>query len=361
MTIGDSNITYATLGMLKTSLNWAGTAEDELQLYRALRSGTDSCHTLLRRLFYPEQTTLYFDYPSNDFLTQQALLLRRPIVSVTSLVSGGETIPGGAIQLMNWCAENDQPPYKIVRLDNTQNYVFQSGVSSQRAVALTGLFSSTVTETSIISATIESDITDTDTSVVLAPKSAGLLIPDVGSLILVGSEYMICQSVGMITSGQSLQTSMTDTINNRAVVVTDGTQFAIGEYIQIDDEVMFIVGITGNTLRVKRAVADSILETHTAGISTLIYARRQFMCVRGAVGSTAVAHSAGTNVFTHEYPPLLTELCIAETLVHLEQLRSAYARTIGSGPYAREATNKGLEDIRSRALQAFGRTLNGAV
>jgi hypothetical protein len=42
-------------------------------------------------------------------------------------------------------------------------------------------------------------------------------------------------------------------------------------------------------------------------------------------------------------------------VVALEQNAAGYARTVGSGNSERETSGAGIEDIRNRAMQAFGR------
>lgn len=360
--VGVESITYTNAGMVKAAMQWGGTSVDEFTLWRCMLSATASCHTLLRNTFYPEIDTVYFDYPSDYFFDARTLALTKPILSLTALTAGTESIPVSDVTLMNWNQQCHRAPFRLIRINDTSGYTFHAGESSESAVAVTGKFGYEDTLTALVAATLAAAITSTtDTTVTLRPNSVGPLIPDVGSLLLIDDEYLICMSVNMATSGQSLQTSMTAGVDNRAVAVTDGTKFAIGEVIQIDSECMLITGITGNTLHVKRAIEGTVLAAHTAGSGTVVYARRQFTCIRGALGSTAATHSNAASIYTHAYPPLLVELCLAETLVLVEQVRSNYARTIGSGPYAREATNKGLEDVRARAAQAFGRTLYGAV
>jgi hypothetical protein len=52
---------------------------------------------------------------------------------------------------------------------------------------------------------------------------------------------------------------------------------------------------------------------------------------------------------------LIKQLCVAEALNSILQETSGYARVVGSGDNEREASGKGLRDIRDQALSTYGR------
>jgi hypothetical protein len=52
---------------------------------------------------------------------------------------------------------------------------------------------------------------------------------------------------------------------------------------------------------------------------------------------------------------MINELAIAETITALEQASSGYARVVGAGNNAREATGKGLADLREQVMRMYGR------
>jgi hypothetical protein len=121
----------------------------------------------------------------------------------------------------------------------------------------------------------------------------------------------------------------------------------------IDSERMRIDDIAGNTLIVTRAWDGSTIAAHTAGAT--IYAPRTLTVARGALGTTAAAHGSGSTVYRWDAPGPVRQLCVAEALTDLLQGRSGYARTAGAGENEREATGRGLKDLRDRAYTSHGR------
>jgi hypothetical protein len=73
------------------------------------------------------------------------------------------------------------------------------------------------------------------------------------------------------------------------------------------------------------------------------------------LGTAAVAHNAGTAVTKHQIPALVNQLCIAEALIVVAQEGTGYGRTIGSGDSERDAPGAGIEDLRRRTWEAYGR------
>jgi hypothetical protein len=76
---------------------------------------------------------------------------------------------------------------------------------------------------------------------------------------------------------------------------------------------------------------------------------------RGQLGTTAATHSSSAAVARHVVPGLVQELAVAEALNTLLQKQSGYGRVIGSGDNEREASGRGLRQIREDAYTAFGR------
>jgi hypothetical protein len=73
------------------------------------------------------------------------------------------------------------------------------------------------------------------------------------------------------------------------------------------------------------------------------------------LGTTLAAHTDETAIWRHVVPGLVRELCIAEALNIMEQEKSSYGRTVGSGESERLVGGRGLADIRAEARQRFGR------
>jgi hypothetical protein len=129
--------------------------------------------------------------------------------------------------------------------------------------------------------------------------------------------------------------------------------FAAGETILIDGERMRVDDIAGNTLVVTRAWDGSTIAAHSVGAT--IYAPRTLTVERGALGTTAATHSSSAAVYRWDAPGPVRQLCVAEAITSLLQGRSGYARTAGTGENEREATGRGLSELRERVYLSHGR------
>jgi len=165
---------------------------------------------------------------------------------------------------------------------------------------------------------------------------------------------MIVTAKSMLTTGQTLQTPLTISNADVTVAVTNGSAYNIGEVILLDAERMLIVDIASNNLIVKRAWDGSVLASHAG---STIFAPRSLTVTRGALGTTAAAHSDTTAITKHKVPVLIKQLAIAEALTALQQEGSAYARVVGSGEAQREASGKGLADLRNLVYTRYGRKI----
>ncbi|MEX0946324.1 MAG: hypothetical protein WD064_03040, partial [Acidimicrobiia bacterium] len=131
------------------------------------------------------------------------------------------------------------------------------------------------------------------------------------------------------------------------VAVNTGSLVKTGEVITVGSERMLVISIASNNLTVKRAWDGSVLAAHTS--SDDVYAPRTLTVERGAVGTTATTHLTAAAITRNVAPGPIVELCIAETIVALEQESAGYGRVVGSGENQREARGVGLEDARRRA------------
>jgi hypothetical protein len=116
---------------------------------------------------------------------------------------------------------------------------------------------------------------------------------------------------------------------------------------------MLIEDIAGNNLTVRRAWDGSTIAAHSVGAT--VYAPRTLTVTRGALGTTAATHLTAASVYRWDAPGPVRQLCVAEALTDLLQGRSGYARTAGAGENEREATGRGLKDLRERVYVSHGR------
>ena len=350
---------YCTRENVKRALDSAETARNNAQVDRAIEASSRSIDGyapgggFLRRRFYPEIDTRYFDWPNTQGAPAWRLYLgAHELLSVSALTAGGVAISAADYFLE---PANYGPPYTRVEVDLSSTSGFDSGSTHQRAIAIAGVFGHCDDQepAGLLAEALDASETGVDVT-----DSAAI---GVGDLIKVGSERMIVTEKTMITTGQTVQTTaLTASMANVTVNVTTGSAYNIDETILIDSERMLIVDIAGNALTVKRQWDGSALAAHSVGAT--IYAPRTLTVTRGVLGTTAAAHDTAAAINRHLVPGLVQELCVAESLVRLLQAGSGYARTVGSGEGERESSGRGLKDLRDMAWQAYGRKIrNGAV
>jgi hypothetical protein len=346
-------IWYATREQVQNSLEIAHTARSNVLVDSKLEAASRNVEGLLHRRFYPERRTISVDWPNQSYSPTWELLLGiNEMISIETIVSGGTTLSSSDYDLRRG-DDKAEPPYSRIEIDLSSSAAFGGGTTFQRSIVITGLFSGDKdTDTSVASGALNANISSSVTSVVINP-SGGEFTVGVGSLLLVGTERMTVRNRSMSDSGQTLQGTMDASQADTLVAVTTGSSYAVGEIILIDSERMRIDDIAGNNLTVSRGWDGTTLAAHLVG--AVIYALRTFTVSRGALGSTAAAHLANDAVYNHTYPGLINELCIAETVVMLEQNAAAYARVAGSGANARETAGLGLVDARANAVTAYGR------
>lgn len=338
---------YATREEIKAELDVKETARSNARIDRALADATDAVHGLCHRIFYPTMATRSWDWPNSQSGTSWRLWLdKSEVISVTSLSSGGTTIAASDFFL-----EPNQygPPYSHVEIDLSSNASFGGGSTHQRDITITGLFGYRNDET-LVGTTAEAlDASETGVDVDAATSAA----VGVGSLLRIDSERVIVTARANLDTGQTLGGSITNVNNVVTIAVQSGAAFAAGETILIDSERMLIEDIAGNNLTVKRAWDGSTIAAHTAG--AVIYAPRTLTVERGALGTAAATHLTAASVYRWDAPGPVRQLCVAEALTDLLQGRSGYARTAGSGESEREASGRGLKDLRDRVYTSHGR------
>lgn len=339
---------YATREEVKAELDVRETARSNARIDRALAAATDTVHGLCHRIFYPTVATRYFDWPNSQAGTAWRLWLdASEVVSVTSLVSGGVTIPESDYFLE---PNTYGPPYNRIETSLASSAAYGGGNTHQRAVAVTGVWAGCPVSESRAGAVVEAlDAAETGLDVDAATSAE----VGVGSLLRIDSERLVVTGRAQLDTGQVLGTNLTAANNTVTVPVADGTAFAVDEVILIDSEKMRIDEIAGNSLTVARAWDGSTLAAHTTGAA--VYAPRTLTVARGALGTTAAAHASAAPVQRWNPPGLVRQLTLAEALNDLLQGRSGYARTAGGGENEREMTGRGLEALRKRVFVSHGR------
>lgn len=335
---------YTTREAVKSALDIKETARSNNAVDRAIRTGSDLVEGVLRRVFYPEIDTRYFDWPSNPFW--RLWLNENELISVDTFLAGTVSI-GSSDYFLE--PKGNGPPFTSIDLDRSTSVSLIEGDTNQNALAITGLYGYRNDEES--NGLLAEALDTTETGVDVTDSSA----IGVGSLIRVDSERMQVTGKSYMDTTVNLVGNMDADNADGIVDVADGTLFFVGETVLIGAEKMLIVEIAGNNLIVERAYDGTTLAAHTAGDD--VYAPRRLTVVRGVLGTTAASHLTATAISRWLPPPLVEELCIAEALNVLSQRASGWAREVGSDENRREATGRGLKEIRRLAIQAHGRKL----
>lgn len=317
-------------------------------------STSDMIDRTLHRRFYPERRTVLFDWPQPHFTPTWQIDLD---VSGNQMISLEQCLSGDGTNITASCVlrrsdDKQEPPYDRLEIDLSTSAAFSAGTTWQRAITVTGLYcDGPDTATAIAGAVLSGGINSSTTTLVLNPSS-GVYTPGVLSLVLIDSERVQLTDRRMsAVSGQTTTGTLSEIQSGTLVGVTSGSAFATGETILIDAERMRINDIAGNNLIVDRAWDGTALAAHSS--ATQVYALRTFTVARGVLGSTAANHSDAAAVYVHEYPPLINELNVAETLVALQRQIGAYGG--GSTDSSQRRTSAEINDLRERAWIAYGK------
>lgn len=345
-------IFYTTRESVKAALDVAETAQADWQVDAAIDAASREIEERTHRIFYPQNGTRYFDWPDTQDGTSYRLWLEEnEVLSVSQLLSGTAVIAASAYNLE---PANSGPPYDHIELKLSGSGSFGQSSSHQRDVAVTGVFAGArLTEkfSGVLGAAVVS--ASATTIAITEPWLIG-----VGSLLRVDDERMVVTDRGWADSGDDAG-ALAALDSARSVTVSDGTGFRHGETILIDAEQMRVDTIAGNTLVVKRAQNGSVLAEHAA--ATSIYRSTVLTVERGAVGTTAATHALAATVSRWEPPTLVGSLTRAQSIDTILQERAGYARTVGSGDNARNASGAALDSLWARVEDAYRRVRLGVV
>lgn len=330
---------YTTREAVKADLDMKSTARSNAKVDRAIEGASRAIEAQMHRIFYPHLATHYFDHVSSWRLW----LDEHEAISVSEVTSGGVVVPVQDYFLSPY----EGPPYNSLDLNRGTNASWSTEDTTQRSIAVTGLFGWNDTHATV--ANLVSGVDADDTELTLTWTT----FIGVGSLLRIGTERMVVTEKRLVDSGATLVSSLDSQAKTTLVSVPDGTDFRPDDVVLIDAEKMLVVDIAGNSLVVQRAWDGTVLASHTAGAA--LYVDRKVIVQRASVGSQAASHSLGATVEVWSVPGLLEELCSAEALNTLLQKSSGYARVTGEGENAREASGRALKDVRARAETAYRR------
>jgi hypothetical protein len=334
---------YASVQDVMAAQDFPETSRLLPQIKQALATATDFVASSLARDFFPLLETRKFDWPQEEVMPPWRLWLNaNELISVTSIVSGGISIPNANVILE---PQYSGPPYNRIETNLGSSSTFYAGNTWQQAVVITGVWGFWANADAI--GTLSSGINASVTSLTVSDSSR----LGIGNVILIDSEYMIVTARTQVTTSQTLQTPLTALVSNNIVAVTTGSSYTIGETILLDSEQMQIVDIAANNLIVKRAFNGTVLATHTG---STIFAPRSYTVVRGTLGTTAATHSSAATVSLHVIPPAVQALTLAEAMWNLQGNMSAWQTSIGDKG-KNQPSLKDLQDQRAMCARSYGR------
>ncbi|HUM06411.1 MAG TPA: hypothetical protein VLT90_13180 [Terriglobales bacterium] len=340
---------YASVQDMQATLDFNESAYNVAQIKDRLAEATDLVDGYLHRNFFPVLETRSFDWPPEGPMIPWRLWLDQgnEIISVTSMTSGGVSIPGSNIVLQpNWSG----PPFNRLEILIGTNSFLTAGSTWQNAIQITGVWG--YSNQTISATTLAASISTTSATTLTVSDSSRL---GIGNVILVDSEYMVINDRNFTSTSQSLQTTLSASAANNTVAVTTGSAYVVGETILLDAEQMLVLAISGNNLIVKRAFNGSVLAAH---IGSTIFASRLLTVTRAALGTTAATHSNGATVNLHWIPPAVKSLCVAEAGWLFQGQASAWqtGATSRAGSAKNSPALNNLIDLRAQAQAIIGRS-----
>lgn len=349
-------IKLATRERVQAALDTDHTAYRGPQIDQAIDAASEVIPlTLHWAHLHPVIATRRFDWPNHQHARPWRLWLEdQALISITSMTSGGVTIPDPDRFLE---PVNEGPPYTRLEIDLASASSFQSGDTHQQSIVIAGLWGYRNDETpagalaAAISSTTATTMDVTDGSRV-----------GIGSLLRIDTERVTVTDRAWIDSTFNLGADLTADDAATAVTVSGGTFFA-GESIILGAEELAIKAVTGTTLTVERAVNGTVLATHTGPVD--IYVNRRMTIERGVAGTTAATHAGAAPLAAWKAPALTEALTVAVSMDQVEQELGAYARQVRSGVAAMDAggggsdgaglTAGGLPALWERTIRAHGR------
>lgn len=336
---------------VRDALDVAENLRDNTSIDRAIASATRTVEGRLHRRFYPFEGVRYFDWPNASSRSSFRLWLDdNDLISASSIVSGGVALTPDQYLLRRSDSHPDGP-FTHVEINLGTSGAFSAGITTQEAIAITGVWGFTDDEEQIgeLSAPLAASASAT------AQITWSTMDFGVGTILRIGTERMIVRGRTMIDTTQNLAVALDEDLNGTTVAVADGTAFAPDEILLVDAERMRVNDIAGNNLIVTRAYDGTALAAHLFGAD--VYALTGATLARAQLGTAIAAHSASDAVYRHLVPSLIGELTVAYAENDLLQRRSGYSRTVGSGDNERESSGRGLTQILRDAQAAYGRKL----
>lgn len=339
---------YCSVDVLKRAVGIAGADRDTVLAFYVEAASAD-IETLLGRRFIPETAEKLFRWPPARGGGSVLGLDDLDLLAVTSLKAKAQDSSPTTIAAADYFLEpaNLGPPYRRIEIDLSSSAAFEAGDTPQRSISVTGRWGYSE-DTKAAGALAEAD---DGSEVALDVTDASLI--DVGDTILIGSEAMFVSAKAALTTGTTLNDTLTADQNDVTVTLTSGAAVKQGEVILLDSEKMLVESISSNDLTVKRAYDGSVLAAHSTGIT--VYAYRTLTVIRAVNGTTAATHSSAAAITKYAPPADIVELCLAMAVGHLKQGESGWTGQISGGEAGVQVRMVDLFYLRQRAVEKYGR------
>lgn len=343
---------YTTREIVKLALDVKATAQADWQIDEAIEAASRLIEQRTHRVFYPWTGTRYLDWPDIQNGTSYVLWLEEnEAISVSALASGANTL---APSVYNLEPNSQGPPFDRIELKLSEGGSFGQSSTHQRDVAVTGVFGYANDESPAGTLSVAVSSTSATTVSVDQPQKIGI-----GQLLRIDSERLVVTDRAWADSGQTLGQDIGSLNSNTTIAVQSGAVFSKGEIIAINAEYMRVIDIVGNTVIVTRAWDGTVLATHSS--TAPIYRSTSLTVERGACGTTAATHLIAAPVYKHQAPGPVRALCRAQALDTVLQEQGGYARSVGSGDNARNASGAALANLWSQVEESYRRNRIGVV
>lgn len=368
-----SRVCYANRYDAQRSIDFKDGVDGNAALDRALMSASDNIEGHMHRVFYPNDATLWFDWPSYQYAYPWRIWFdQHDLCVMTSLVTGGVSIPLNQVfaEPVNNPAEG-RPYFTYMELDRSTNAALGGNSQTpQHAVAIAGTwgYGAAADPAGTLAANVGSSdatVTVSDGSkagpgdlIILGYGQAAAPFPSAagyaGALGAFTGERILVTDVSAAATGltQSGGGCSTASSGDNQLATTGSGALNPGEVIILDAERMLVQQVISGVATVRRAWDGTVLATHSGAT---VNALRLFSVLRGQLGTTAASATSGAAVYRHRVPPLIRDLAIAEAVNRVLQEGSGYARTVGSGDAAMPASGLALADLWAEAVTQHGR------
>lgn len=310
---------------------------------------------LTGRRFIPVTATRRYAWPAPAPRAAWLLMLDDDLLSVSSLTKDDDTAT--AIAATDYFLEpgNDGPPYSWIEIDLSSTAYFSMSATHQRAIRVTGSWG--YSNDTAAAGTVSSGLASDATATALVCSDASKI--DVGDTLVCESEQLFVSERATADTTADLNDTLTASVSDVTVTVTNGALVKAGEVILVDSERMLVQSVTGNDLTVIRAYEGTTLAAHSTGAS--VYAFRTLTVTRGVNGTTAVTHANSTALSKYQPPADIRQLCRALALQRLSLNQGAWMGALGSGEQTIEVRGQVLLALMERVKRHYLRRVLGSV